>query len=127
MILPIITPRQCGDCQMCCHLLDVPAIDKPAHKPCRFQGLAGCEAQDCKPRVCRDFNCAWLDLSLPVDVAERPCDVGVILEVQGCVVVAWEAWEDSIYTEKASWLVNRLAVNHLVVVRRWRTGESLVV
>ena len=53
--------RQCGSCTLCCKLLAVPAIEKPAGKWCQYcERSKGCGIYDVRPAGCRTFNCMWL-------------------------------------------------------------------
>jgi hypothetical protein len=56
--------RQCGDCQLCCKLLPVKSLDKPAGQRCQHQSHArGCKVYARLARVspeCRLWNCRWL-------------------------------------------------------------------
>ena len=67
--------RQCGDCQLCCKLLPVRSLDKPAHTRCRHQQHhKGCAVYAQLFRIapeCKLWSCRWLlhddtgDLSRP--------------------------------------------------------------
>lgn len=64
--------RQCGDCQLCCKLLPVPEIEKPANTKCMHQRHhVGCTIYKHLPMSCALWSCRWLvnndthDLSRP--------------------------------------------------------------
>jgi hypothetical protein len=66
--------RQCGDCQLCCKLLPVQGVKKPAGTVCQFQKFhKGCTVYHTPkmPFECGTWNCRWLvnddaaDLSRP--------------------------------------------------------------
>ena len=67
--------RECGDCQLCCKLLPVKAVQKSAGERCRHQRTGkGCMVYHQLARVspeCRLWSCRWLvgddtpDLSRP--------------------------------------------------------------
>jgi hypothetical protein len=66
--------RQCGDCQLCCKLLPVRALEKAAGQACSFQKFhKGCTVYRGPrfPFECGVWNCRWLvnddaaDLSRP--------------------------------------------------------------
>lgn len=68
---PALT-RKCGDCQLCCRLMPMPQLNKPANKRCEHQSHArGCKIYAGRPAPCRLWNCRWLvnqdtaDLSRP--------------------------------------------------------------
>ena len=54
--------RECGDCSLCCKLLGIYELDKPAGKWCvnaRLPG-GGCNIYHDRPHSCRTFACGWL-------------------------------------------------------------------
>lgn len=55
------TGRVCGDCQLCCKLVPVPTIDKPANTRCQHQRHGkGCLVYAGRPFACRTWACRWL-------------------------------------------------------------------
>lgn len=53
----------CSDCAMCCRLLKIPELEKPAGKWCDHCKPATphpCTIYDRRPQVCREFACVWL-------------------------------------------------------------------
>ena len=53
--------KTCGDCGLCCKLMGVTALEKPAGKWCRhFSKAGGCAVYADRPDDCRVFNCLWL-------------------------------------------------------------------
>ena len=55
--------RECGDCQLCCRLLAVRALDKKAGERCQHQKFhKGCTVYKsaAMPPECRLWNCRWL-------------------------------------------------------------------
>jgi len=65
-------PRRCGDCQLCCRLLPVAEIGKPALTRCRHQAHGkGCRVYDSPgmPASCRLWSCAWVT---GADTGSRP-------------------------------------------------------
>ena len=56
--LPI---RQCGSCNLCCDVLEVAGVAKPANELCKHWEMGtGCTIYDSRPQMCRSFSCAWL-------------------------------------------------------------------
>ncbi len=54
--------RTCGECGLCCKLLAVEALGKPAHTWCdHFAAKTGCAIYERRPDACRAFRCLWLD------------------------------------------------------------------
>lgn len=66
--------RRCGDCTLCCKLLPVSEIGKPANQPCEHQRTGkGCLLYHKRtfPNSCKLWSCAWL-LNLDADHLPRP-------------------------------------------------------
>jgi hypothetical protein len=60
--------RQCGSCTLCCKLIPVKEIGKPAGVRCEHQRMGkGCAIYDKRPWSCRLWDCQWLrsDADLP--------------------------------------------------------------
>jgi uncharacterized protein len=61
---PIVPGRSCGKCSLCCKVLRVSEIDKPANtwcghcRPGRPEG--GCSIYETRPGICRTYACGWL-------------------------------------------------------------------
>lgn len=56
-----LSMRKCGDCQLCCKLLPVRELDKPANQKCPHQKFGvGCTIYSNLPRSCRLWSCQWL-------------------------------------------------------------------
>jgi hypothetical protein len=51
--------RSCGSCTLCCKLLPVKGVDKPAHTRCQHQFSGGCRIYSTKPQECSDWSCVW--------------------------------------------------------------------
>ena len=60
--LKIVPGRSCGDCSMCCKIMQVDEFDKPQGVWCRHcaPGRGGCTIHESRPSVCRDYFCGWL-------------------------------------------------------------------
>ena len=55
------SPRQCGDCSLCCKVLGIPELNKPKDAWCpNFAPGAGCRIYPGRPPSCRNFICRWL-------------------------------------------------------------------
>jgi hypothetical protein len=53
--------RTCGDCSLCCKLLPIEDLSKPANQWCTHcrPGKGGCSIYATRPTGCRDFACVW--------------------------------------------------------------------
>ena len=55
------TERACGSCGLCCKLVAVEELAKPAHQWCsHFVTGKGCAIYADRPGECRTFRCLWL-------------------------------------------------------------------
>lgn len=70
--------RECGDCTLCCTLLAVQDIDKPAQTRCEHECEAGCAIYESRPWSCKRFDCLWLKGELPIWA--RPDKTGVVFD-----------------------------------------------
>lgn len=56
-----MTERTCGECGLCCKVLDFPELGKPAGAWCRhYAAFRGCTIYETRPHACRAFKCTWL-------------------------------------------------------------------
>lgn len=77
------TGRNCGECALCCTVLRVDELDKPARVPCeklREAPRSGCSVYDTRPRICRSYKCAWLLGSFGDE--DRPDHLGAVLDLE---------------------------------------------
>lgn len=65
--------RACGDCQLCCKLVPVPVIEKPAGKRCQHARHGkGCMIYENRPFDCRSWSCRWLADRANTEGMSRP-------------------------------------------------------
>jgi len=59
---PQVAPgKACGTCMMCCKVLPIPELAKPAGQWCSHAVTGkGCGIYEDRPPVCRSFYCHWL-------------------------------------------------------------------
>jgi hypothetical protein len=71
--------KACGACTLCCSVLEIAELKKPAGPPCpNCRRASGCAIYHDRPQVCRDFECEWLmRRDLPRHL--RPDLVGTLL------------------------------------------------
>ena len=73
--------RDCGTCSLCCTLLRVDPIGKPAGRDCVHQRPeGGCGIYDSRPSICRGYQCLWLQGGLEDD--ERPDRTRGVVDLQ---------------------------------------------
>lgn len=77
--------RSCGSCTLCCKVLRVEALDKPAGAWCPScrKGI-GCEIYETRPGECRTFGCLWLaDEHFPAEMKPERSKIVIALESGG--------------------------------------------
>lgn len=73
--------RACGECSLCCTILRVDELGKPAGRDCVHQrGTEGCGIHATRPPICRAYRCLWLQGGLEDD--ERPDRTGGIVDLE---------------------------------------------
>lgn len=73
--------RQCGDCQLCCTLVPVRDIDKPAGKRCKHQRFGkGCAIYGRHPIDCQLWSCVWLTEPEQLRDMRRPDRAGYCID-----------------------------------------------
>ena len=103
--------KPCGECSLCCRLLDAPELEKPPGLWCRHHLHGqGCGIHAVRPDLCRAFQCQW-SLSPAVDEAWRPdrCHFILWAQVDGQLLAdvdpdfpdAWRA--EPFYSQLKSW------------------------
>jgi Fe-S-cluster containining protein len=56
----IVPGRNCGSCSLCCKVMPVQALDKPAGQWCiHAVPKSGCAVHADRPSACQSFFCAW--------------------------------------------------------------------
>ncbi|HEX2591606.1 MAG TPA: hypothetical protein VHL34_08930 [Rhizomicrobium sp.] len=95
-------PRSCGDCTLCCKVLRVADLDKPAGTWCEHCDTGkGCRIYADRPGSCRSFMCSYLQDNR-LGEEWRPRDSKIVLQhIEGdnCIMVhvdpqrpnAWKA------------------------------------
>lgn len=59
-IAPAVLNRSCGTCTLCCKLVPVKELRKPANTRCDHQCFKGCRIYEKRPMSCRMWSCRWL-------------------------------------------------------------------
>src|SRR4029077_13058191 len=57
---PLVPGRTCGSCMLCCTVMLVDELNKPAGTTCSYAVAgSGCTTREHRPRSCRRFFCGW--------------------------------------------------------------------
>jgi len=75
--------RACGKCSLCCKVLGIGELDKPAGSWCTHcrPGKAGCLIYQQRPSECINFNCLWLT-SADLDAAWHPLTAKIVVHLE---------------------------------------------
>lgn len=68
----------CGDCDLCCRLLEVRSLHKGRNADCRHLhsgGERGCAIYRTRPRACQGFECLWLESQRRTDGWVMPAEM----------------------------------------------------
>lgn len=112
--------RECGDCQLCCEVLEVPDANTKAGEKCQHQCEKGCAIYQTRPQPCQDYQCLWLRRFF--GKKDRPDKVGVFFSPAhhkdlGALLIAYERKAGAaLNDERALGIINRFAMNMAVIV-----------
>ena len=81
--MTLIPGRDCGDCALCCTLLNIdkPEIQKQSGARCLHCTGSGCAIYESRPPVCRAWYCGWRTVDI-FDDSWRPDKTGVLAMVE---------------------------------------------
>lgn len=144
------TGRTCGSgtsrCQLCCTLLPIPTIRKPANQRCQHQsGAKGCKIYAERPFPCKTFSCRWLaDVStkgLPrpdrahyvIDI--QPDHIQMTDEATGETrrVNAFQVWVDPAFPDAhraaglRAWMHEMARLHGAATIVRWSPVKGIAV
>lgn len=94
--------KPCGDCSLCCKLLEVSPLQSPAGQWCQYSSRCGdgCAIHEKRPLICRTFNCLWRQASgMGHRLKPNVCNIVFEMHRQEATVVANvdpdrpEAWQ----------------------------------
>jgi hypothetical protein len=131
--------RACGDCQLCCRLLGVKSMHKPAGQKCQHQRFGkGCAIYADRPRDCRTWSCRWL-CDESTRGLRRPDHGHYVVDLtydtvtqQGQTVSALQIWIDPKYPdahrapELRKWLAEMGEKYRVAAIVRYGTNNAFV-
>jgi hypothetical protein len=74
---PPVLDRSCGSCTLCCRVLEIQALNKPAGVLCRHNTGTGCGIYTQRPETCARWHCLWRRINALPDTL-RPDRSGVM-------------------------------------------------
>jgi uncharacterized cysteine cluster protein YcgN (CxxCxxCC family) len=83
-VVALVPGRTCGDCSLCCKLVGIDELHKPAGSWCPHcdPGNGRCTIYADRPAECRSFYCSWL-ISPNLGPEWRPTKCKMVLYVEG--------------------------------------------
>jgi hypothetical protein len=86
----IVPGRTCGTCTLCCKVIAIIELGKPAGSWCRHCAPGtGCAIYAERPGECRTFNCAWLTWAdLPDDWKPERSRIVLVFHADGNRMIA---------------------------------------
>ena len=75
---PPTAAKPCAECNLCCTLLTVNALEKPAGVRCAKLKYGNCSIYEDRPHECGAFQCFW-SLAEALDETWRPDRAGFVL------------------------------------------------
>ena len=82
--------RSCGDCSLCCKVMEIATLGKPPGSWCwNCKPLRGCAIYADRPRECENFNCLWLiNPKLGEEWKPNRCKMVLVTDLDGKRLVA---------------------------------------
>jgi hypothetical protein len=78
---PLVPGRACGSCMLCCKVMLVPELNKPAGHLCSYAAAGkGCSIHEHRPRSCHQFFCGWR-LDPNIDAMWKPEICGFVVTI----------------------------------------------
>lgn len=125
--------RSCGECSLCCKLLPIEALKKPADVRCRYVARGvGCVIHASRPDACSDFQCLWTFAAV-LGEQWRPDRCGfvmrpgpsneVVIDVDPVDPFAWR--REPFYGQIKAWSRRAAPPHRMVMVRA--SGQLAVV
>lgn len=118
--------RECGECTVCCELIGVPELGKPAYSQCEH-ACGGCQIYETKPSVCGLFECLWLQGTIiNDDLRPDKCGLMTYLPLDYIIpktMVVKEAWDGALQTKESLIYIKVLALRYLCYIIKYLDEE----
>jgi hypothetical protein len=99
----IVVAKPCGPCSLCCKLMKIEQLDKPANQWCKhYEKGRRCTIHAMRPAFCADYYCGW-SLRPELDERWRPDNAKFILNLpKGQLIIQCDpstpgAWQRAPY------------------------------
>lgn len=79
---PVVHGRECGDCSMCCKIMEIPELNKPTGAWCEHVlKRRGCAIYETRPPSCAAFYCGYLIWPMAGEHwLPRKCKMVIVME-----------------------------------------------
>jgi hypothetical protein len=124
--------RSCGNCDVCCNILEVRELNKKSYKNCdhRAEG-GGCGIYNDRPSICRDWNCAYILGLMPDDESLKPNNLGLMFypvsakdnDLGISMLMGQEVWPDAIYNSDCQKLINWIKPKMMTMIRHYNSQK----
>jgi hypothetical protein len=126
--------RACGTCTLCCKIMAIAKLDKPANKWCQHCAPGrGCKIYADRPEECRTFYCNWItdsrlgpqwkpEKSKFVLITTRE-GTGIEIRVDPNFPTAWR--NEPFYSQILHWAHDAAAMEGIVVVYVGKIGTLI--
>jgi hypothetical protein len=134
-----MSQRRCNECTLCCRLVPVGEIGKPANTVCPQQRSKGCRVYGTRsfPRACRLWSCLWFtNDSVPLQRPDRSHYVidGALdfVQLDGEPFKALQIWVDPRFPNAhrdpalRAWLEVRWETHNELALVRFDSASALV-
>lgn len=100
-------PRHCSGCTLCCKLIPVEQLNKPAGQRCKHQRTGkGCAIYDHRPFSCMGWDCLWLQDAEGTATLSRPDRSHYVIDcapdeigIGGETLMVLQIWVDPLYPD----------------------------
>ena len=79
--------KDCGDCSLCCKLIEVKPLNKPADTWCEHCTKQSCAIWEKRPEICKTYNCLWRTTpEMTDDLQPSKCKVAFEVHEEGVAI-----------------------------------------
>lgn len=131
MELPM-TKRVCGDCDVCCNILEVRELNKKSYCNCIYRAESGgCGKYNSRPSICHDWNCAYILGLMPDQESLKPNNLGLMFypvssknnDLKIDILMGQEVWPDAIYSSDSQKVINWLKSKMMTMIRHYNSEK----
>lgn len=131
MELPM-SERSCGDCDVCCNILEVKELNKQGYKNCENKLESnGCKIYETRPNSCKEWSCCYILGLIPDDVELRPNKLGLMFypvsaknnDLNMSMYMAQEVWPNARESKEAQELIALFKIKMLTMIRHYNSNK----